>query len=163
MAATPRIVSTTVTGPTQLYAILRDGTEFQVDLAGWIATGGEILAPLRDPRIFGTARPAEHGAAVAWAEDDDLMLDAVHLKLLTEEQRPFDRKELVNWQNQMAVSNREAASMLGVAVSTWNLYKTGKPIPHAVGMLVRATKRDPILMQAHYRPRPAAGRPRKTA
>src|SRR5947209_1469838 len=48
-----------------------------------------------------------------------------------------------------------------VDLSAWNAYKAGAPIPAVVAMLCRAAQRDPILMQAHYRPR-RAGRPRKS-
>jgi type IV secretory pathway TrbD component len=61
----------------------------------------------------------------------------------------------------MSLSNNEAADLLGISASTWNAYKAGAPIPAAVAMLCRAAQRDPILMQAHYRPR-QAGRPRKS-
>ena len=52
-----------------------------IELTGWIATGGETLAPLADPAMFATAHVAEHGRAVAWgwSEDEhgDLMIDPV--------------------------------------------------------------------------------------
>ena len=66
------------------------------------------------------------------------------------------------WQKAMALSNSEAADLLGISVSTWNAYKAGASIPGAIAMLCRAARRDPILMQAHYRPR-RAGRQRKSA
>jgi type IV secretory pathway TrbD component len=63
----------------------------------------------------------------------------------------------------MQLSNQEAAALLGIAVSTWSAYKAQGNIPSAVAMLCRAARRDPILMHAHFRPRRAAGRPRKIA
>ena len=63
----------------------------------------------------------------------------------------------------MQLSNHEAAALLGIAVSTWNAYKAQGNIPSAVAMLCRAAQRDPIMMQAHFRPRRTAGRPRKVA
>ena len=59
-----------------------------VDLTGWVATGGDILAPLRDPSVFARARVENYGAAVAW-DDGDLAIDAFHLKKLADEQKPF--------------------------------------------------------------------------
>jgi hypothetical protein len=58
-----------------------------VDLTGWVATGGDVLAPLRDESVFARARIENYGAAVAW-DDGDLAIDAVYLKKLAEEQRP---------------------------------------------------------------------------
>jgi type IV secretory pathway TrbD component len=94
---------------------------------------------------------------------EPLLIDAVHLEQLALEQRPFGAEEAAEWQRAMQLSNQEAAALLGVAVSTWNAYKAQGNIPAAVAMLCRAARRDPILMHAHFRPRRAAGRPRKTA
>jgi hypothetical protein len=59
------------------------------------------------------------------------------------------------------LSNQEAAEFLRVSLSTWNAYKAGtSTVPAAIGMICRAALRDPILLQAHYRPR-KTGRPRK--
>lgn len=57
-------------------------------MAGWIATGGELFAPLKDVRLFHQAHIATHGGAVAWG-DDDLAIDSLHLKVLADEQRPI--------------------------------------------------------------------------
>lgn len=159
----PRIVSVTPIGPAALGIKWRHGFSDRIDLAGWIATGGDILDPLKDPTVFATARPDEYGAAVVWGEEDgDLAIDAVHLGMLAEEQRPFHAADAAAWQKGMGLSNQEAADLLGVALSTWNAYKAGANIPQSVAMLCRAMRRDPILMQAHYRPR-RAGRPRRSA
>src|SRR5262245_45570372 len=68
-----------------------------VDLTGWVATGGDILAPLRDPSVFARARVDNYGGAVAW-DDGDLAIDAFHLKQLADEQKPFGPDEVVVWQ-----------------------------------------------------------------
>ncbi len=162
MDKTPRIERVAVRGPTTLRIKWRRRTGDDVDLAGWIATGGDILAPLGNVALFGKARIADYGTAVAW-DDDDLRIDAVHLEELAREQRPFGAKEAAEWQRAMQISNHEAATLLGIAVSTWNAYKAQGNIPSAVAMLCRAARRDPIMMHAHFRPRRAAGRPRKIA
>lgn len=131
-----------------------------VNLAGWIATGGDVLKALRDPAVFARAHVENHGAAVAW-DDGDLAIDAHHLKTLAEEQKPFDKADAIAWQAALELSNNEAATLLGIGVSTWNAYKAGtSPIPAPLAMLCRAMLRDPVLLQAHYRPR-IAGRPRR--
>jgi type IV secretory pathway TrbD component len=140
----------------------KDRSSDKIDLSGWIATGGEVLAPLHDGVVFNSPSVSEYGASIAWGENDDLRIDAVHLEQIAIEQRRFGAREAAAWQRSMALSNSEAADLLGISASTWNAYKAGASIPSAIGMLCRAAQRDPILMQAHYRPR-RAGRPRKSA
>lgn len=158
----PRIASVTRTGPASLGVMWRDGPSDRVDLTGWIATGGEILAPLKDPAVFATARPGDHGASIEWGgEDGDLAIDAHHLRLIADEQRRFGREEAAAWQAAAKLSNQEAADFLGVSLSTWNAYKAGtNPVPASISMSCRAALRDPILLQAHHRPR-KPGRPRR--
>jgi type IV secretory pathway TrbD component len=163
MDKTPRIARVTVPGPTTLRIKWKQGPTDQVELAGWIATGGDILSALNKPAVFAKARVADYGSSVAWGDDDDLRIDAVHLEKLAREQRPFGAKDASEWQTEMRLSNSEVASFLGIAISTWNTYKAGGIIPAAVAMLCRAAQRDPVLMHAHFRPRRTAGRPRKTA
>ena len=64
----------------------KQGSIDQVELAGWIAAGGEILSALIEPAVFATAKIADYGSSVAW-DDDDLRIDAAHLDLLAREQR----------------------------------------------------------------------------
>jgi hypothetical protein len=60
----------------------------------------------------------------------------------------------------LQLSNNEVADLLSISLSTWNAYKAGdSDIPPLIGMACRAMLRDPVLMQAHYRPR-KTGRPR---
>jgi len=54
-----------------------------VNLAGWIATGGDLLKALCDPAVFARARVENYSAAVAW-DDNDLAIDAHHLKMLAD-------------------------------------------------------------------------------
>lgn len=162
MSAMPRIRSVSVEGPDTLGIEWGDGFYEIANLAGWIATGDKILAPLRESAVFSTARLGNYGASVEWSEEDsDLAIDAHHLRKITEEQRPFRHDDIVSWQTRACLSNQEAASFLGIALSTWNAYKAGtSSIPVHIGMLCRAALRDPLLLQAHFRPR-TAGRPRK--
>lgn len=155
-----RIASVKPVAPTALVVRWQDGGEDHVELAGWIATGGQPLAPLADEARFALARVGTYGAAVEWEDDGDLAIDATHLAMLAREQQPFKPADLAAWQAETGLSNQEAADFIGTSLSTWNAYKAGSSIPSAVGMLCRATRRDPILLQAHYRPR-KTGRPRK--
>jgi hypothetical protein len=157
----PRISTVGAIGASVIKVKWKDRTSDRVDLSGWIATGGDILAPLQEIEVFDSPRVSEYGASIAWGDDDDLRIDAVHLEQIAAEQRPFGARAAATWQKAMSLSNNEAADLLGISVSTWNAYKAGASIPAAVAMLCRAAQRDPILMQAHYRPR-RAGRPRKS-
>lgn len=160
--AMPRVSTVGTVGPNVLKIKWRDRSSDRVDLAGWIATGGDILAPLRDDELFKRPRVSEYGAGIAWGDDDDLRIDAVHLQQIAAEQRPFGERDAAAWQKALGLSNNEAADLLGISASTWNAYKAGASIPNPIAMLCRAAQRDPILMQAHYRPR-KVGRPRKSA
>ena len=158
----PRIETVTVVSPSTLRVRWRGKKSADtVNLIGWIATGGEILAPLRDPGMFSRAAVARYGTAVAW-DDGDLTIDAVHLKQLADEQRPFSNSDVRAWQDKVNISNNEAADFVGVSLSTWNSYKVKAAIPQAVAIALRAALRDPLLMQAHLRPR-TVGRPPKSS
>ena len=61
-------------------------TSDSVDLTGWIATGDETLAPLREAPVFAKASVGNYGAAVVW-DDGDLAIDTEHLKMLADEQK----------------------------------------------------------------------------
>jgi hypothetical protein len=161
----PRIDRVSVRGPNTVRLIWkRPYRSDHVDLTGWIATGGEILRPLRDEAVFAKAKVTNYGAAIAWDEDGDLSIDAMHLKKLAEEQRPFDAASAEQWQRLLKISNNEAADLLQLSLSTWMAYKAGtSAIPAAVAMVCRVMLRDPILLQAHFRPRKPAGRPRTSA
>lgn len=133
----------------------------KIDLGGWIVTGGPVLAPLRKREIFIQVSVINWGAALSWDKGEgDLSIDAVHLKKIGDEQKPFTNGELRAWQSANNVSNVEAADFVGVSPSTWNTYRVEAKIPQAVAIALRATERDPLLLQAHLKPR-TAGRPRK--
>ena len=158
----PRIGTVKVEAPSSLVVRWRGKRGGDtVNLTGWIATGGDILAPLKDASTFSQAHVASYGSAVAW-NDEDLAIDAMHLKMLADEQRPFGNVEVRRWQDQTGISNAEAADLVNVSLSTWNSYRAEATVPAPIGMLLRAMQRDPLMMQAHLRPR-TAGRPRKAA
>ena len=155
----PRVADVVSLGSAEIFVTWADGAVEKVNLAGWIATGGNILAPLESDAVFNTARLGDYGASIEWGpEDGDLAIDAHHLHQLAVEQRPFMRSELIAWQGEAGLSNQEAADFLGVSLSTWNAYKAGGPIPNPVQMVCRASLRDPVMLHAHYRPR-KPGRP----
>jgi hypothetical protein len=158
----PRVATVGAVAPAVIKVKWKDRSSDRVDLSGWIATGGDILAPLRHADVFNNPHVSEYGSSIAWGDGDDLRIDAVHLEQIAAEQRPFGAREAGAWQKAMGLSNSEAADLLGISPSTWNAYKAGASVPGAIAMLCRAARRDPILMHAHFRPR-KAGRPRKSA
>ena len=158
----PRIESAKVDGPSSLRIRWKgQRTTSVVDLAGWIATGGELLASLKEPGVFARAEVGGYGSAVEW-DEGDLAIDAVHLKLLADAQRPFDNSQLREWQLLARISNAEAADLVGVSLSTWASYRVDATIPKSVAIVCKASMRDPLWMQAYLKPR-TSGRPRKMA
>lgn len=154
----PRLVAVATEAPAVVVVTWQGGGTDRVDLSGWIAGGGPAFAVLTDPRTFAAAAVADFGGAIQWG-DEDLSIDTVHLEMLAEQQRPFDREDLARWQARHHLSNQEAADLLGVRVSTWHNYKTGATrIPRATQIACRAIDRDSVLLAAHLRPR-RPGRP----
>jgi hypothetical protein len=79
-AASSRILAVASLSPNVLRVMWKNGRADQIDLSEWIDTGGDVLAPLRDPSVFDSAHVADYGASVFWGDDDDLRIDAVHLE-----------------------------------------------------------------------------------
>ena len=96
----PRISTVKAQAPSTLTITWDDGHTASVELAGWIATGGEILKPLADPDLFRTAHLSDYSSAVAWGDDEDtvLAIDSLHLRLIADAQRKIDGAELGKWQ-----------------------------------------------------------------
>lgn len=163
MKEPPRINGVTITG-TVLSVEWKDGSRDTIDIAGWLARPGPPeFAILKDPAVLANPTVAGWGTVVAWDEEGDVGIDNIHLKLLAEQQRPFGAAEIAAWQSAMGLSNNEAADLLSVGKSTFHGYKTGTPVPRTVAIACRAMERDRLLFEAHYRPRPSAGRPPKAA
>jgi hypothetical protein len=90
----PRIESVCVVQPATLRLRWRDRRAGDdVDLTGWIVTGGQMLAPLREAQVFAKAAVGNYGAAVVW-DDGELAIDAGHLKMLADEQKQNARESL---------------------------------------------------------------------
>jgi DNA-binding XRE family transcriptional regulator len=81
----PNIAAVAVLAPNLIDVTWTTGRSDRIDLTGWIATGGSILAPLADPAVFATARVDEYGCGIAWGDDDDLTIDAFHLSTIAED------------------------------------------------------------------------------
>ena len=155
----PRIALVSTRPGSILDVTWQDGTADNVNLSGWIAMGQETLSPLTVPKVFGRAQVADYGLSVQWGDDEDLSIDSLHLAMLAEQQRPFIGRDLLEWQKKVGLSNQEAAEFLGISPSTWHNYKNSiRSLPTAIQIACRASERDSVLFEAHYRPR-RAGRP----
>jgi hypothetical protein len=83
---TPRIEKVSVTGAATLRVKWKGkGAPVDVNLTGWIASGGEHLAALGNPDIFGKPAVGNYGTAVTW-DDGNLAIDAMHLMRVANEQ-----------------------------------------------------------------------------
>jgi len=148
------IEAVAATGPSTLAVTWGDGSKSVVDLAGWIARGGRRFAPLANALVFAHAAVGLYGGNLTWDDDEgDLAIDSEHLRMIAEHQAPFDAAAAARWQDDMEVSNVEAADLLGVAPSTWATYKAGAVIPSTVARLCRAMRGEPAILSAHLRPR----------
>jgi hypothetical protein len=135
----------------------RGGGSITVDLAGWI--GFHRIERLYADALFRRPEVGEYGSCVQWDGDEDLAIDTIHLELLAGQQAPFAGPDLALWQDHHALSNQEAADLLGVSMNTFLHYRTGTTrIPRGVAIACRAIDRDPLIFTAHYRPR-RPGRP----
>ncbi|CAO3445783.1 hypothetical protein [Azospirillum argentinense] len=157
----PRVASVSAEPGNMLVIQWQDGGSTRVDLSGWIAF--HDIAELRDESVFSRPEVGEYGWSVQWNGNEDLSIDTAHLRLIAEQQAEFTTDDLVHWQDRLKLSNRESAELMGVALSTWGLYRTGGTIPAAVQIACRAFERDPSLFEARYRPSRPPGRPPKAA
>lgn len=85
----PRVDAVSVPAPMTLRIRWKGSSHVdEINLTGWIVTGGSQLEPLLDPEVFVKASVCDYGAAVSWdGEEGDLSIDAVHLARLANEQR----------------------------------------------------------------------------
>ncbi|WP_020187808.1 hypothetical protein [Methylopila sp. 73B] len=157
-------VSATEGSPHLLVTWANDMNPSLVRLSGWIASGGEVLAPLMDRTVFEKPRVAEHGAAVEWGDDGgDLAIDAIHLYGIAYEQQSFTGRDLGAWQERLGLSNVEAAEALGLSRSKYMALRAdlNEAVPTTIAIACRAMLNDPTVLQAHYRPTPRSRGPRR--
>lgn len=166
MVDLPRIKAVATAGRTTLMVTWQGADEpTPINIAGWMERGGAMFAALANPDVFTRASVGDYGCSITWDEDEDegdLAIDAVHLEMLAQAQRPFDTREVERWQVNLSLSNQQAADVLGVALSTWKAFKAGATVPPSIVRLCRAAQRDPFIVEAYFQRR-APGRPRKKA
>jgi hypothetical protein len=80
----PRIERVTPASNMTLEIQWKDAPASSANLVGWIATGGELLAPLKSADVWKTAVVTDYGATVEWA-GEGLAIDAYHLFQIAED------------------------------------------------------------------------------
>jgi hypothetical protein len=121
--------------PTRLMLTYADGAQFELDLAPLIKAHAS-LDRLANPAVFATAKIADAGATVAWANDDDLELAADNLRARAIEQASGVSHEFIwNWMHKHGLSLDAAALALGLSRRMLAYYRSGeKAVPLTVGL-----------------------------
>lgn len=129
------LVSVKTTPAAGLLLGYADGEQFEVSLVD-IIQRTPSLERLKDAKVFGTAKVGEHGAAVIWADDDDLELAADNLRARAIEQAGGVSHEFVwNWMARHDLTLDAAADALGVSRRMLAYYRSGtKPVPRTVAL-----------------------------
>lgn len=161
-----------VSGTLSLEATWDDGYRAVVDLTGVIARSS-VLRKLSDPRDFARVRIVDYGSGIAWPHPDrpdDFDEDAPDrldyassaLRDIADIQEPMDAARFASWQKRHGLTNSQAARVLDVSVRTIDNYRSGaRHIPTAVKIACVSANNDPYIIEAHFRPSRAPGRPTK--
>lgn len=106
-----------------------DGSEDRVDLTAWI-NSSELLAPLCDPKVFRQVRVGEWGWDIVWPGNEDLALDAHHLKRLALEQagEAMATQDFRAWRAAHKLTLDKAAQALGLSRRMVAYYENGRTI-----------------------------------
>ena len=112
-----------------------DGEQYEVDLADVIQRTPS-LKRLKQPSVFNGAKVGEHGASVAWGDDDDLELAADNLRAHAIEQAGDVSHEFIwNWMARNELTLDAAAQALGVSRRMLAYDRSGaKPVPRTVAL-----------------------------
>lgn len=144
--------------PYTLMVTWADGRRTVVDMTGVVSRSPRFES-LRDPEAFAAVRPITHGWGIGWASGLDY--SARSLDRLAREQQPMTGRDFARWQRTLALSNREAADVLGLSLGTVKNYRRHKGVlPAVVRIACTALADDRTAFFAHYRPR-YTGRPRR--
>jgi hypothetical protein len=156
MAELPRIKNLKAEPPYTLHITWQKRGSDRVDMVG-VVSRFSPFAPLRDETAFAKVALVDFGTGVEWPGGLDM--SAASLWRLAQEQRAMTGADFVRWQKAHALSNQEAADLLGVALSTVKGYRRRKrPLPKAVQIACRAMDADPTAFYAHFSSR-KPGRP----
>jgi hypothetical protein len=149
--------------PFTLNVTWTDGRRAKIDMTGVIHRAA-AFAPLRSAAAFRDVEMVAFATGIGWPRTaGDLDYSAGSLERLAREQAAMDGREFRTWQDGLDLSNQETADLLELSLSTVKNYRRkGARIPSPVRIACRAMAEDPVILQAHFRPR-VAGRPKGPA
>lgn len=109
-----------------------DGTDFNVDLSGWIKSSS-CLKPLQDQSFFASAKLSEFGRAVEFGKGEiDLAADNLR-NLAIEQSGGIGHERIWNWMHKNNLTLDGAAGVLGISRRMLAYYRNGeKPIPRHI-------------------------------
>lgn len=109
-----------------------DGAGFAVDLTGWVKTK-KMLTPLREPKVFASARIGGFGSKVEFGEGEiDLAADNLR-NLAVEQAGGIGHERIWNWMHNNNLTVDKAAEVLGISKRMLIYYRNGeKPIPRHI-------------------------------
>ena len=144
----PRVKGVSPGGrPLSLDVVWQDDARATVDFSGPVARL-EAFAPLEDPALFATARPAHGGTAVAWGEvldeedgEGPIDVGADQLWRMAGQQSGLLMPEgaFALWRARMGYTLDEAAAALGLSRRMVAYYDGGAyPVPKTVWLATQA-------------------------
>ena len=126
------ITAVTVAEPYVLNITFGDGVSMPVNLAA-IIESIPILAPLKDPRLFGKASVGKWGLTVDWIPDElDMAGDNLRAEAV-EQNGGISHERIWEWMHRNHLTLDLAAEALGISRRMLAYYRSGqKPIPRHI-------------------------------
>lgn len=122
-------------GPARLGLAWSDGTNSEVDLAGWLAK--PAFATLRDRAEFAKVTIGDWGHSLVWPSGAEAGADALWLESLSASRRD-DTRAFLEWRQRHGLSLAAAADALGLSRRMVAYYSNGeKPVPKTVLLACR--------------------------
>ncbi|MBC8241675.1 MAG: DUF2442 domain-containing protein [Alphaproteobacteria bacterium] len=144
--------------PGELVVTWEGGASSRIDLSGLIARDPEFAALAR-PEIFARVSAADWGWGAEWP--DGINCSARVLSRLARDQHPWATEDYIGWQDDLGLSNQQAADVLGVTTRTIEYYRSGKPLSRTVQIACMAIRDDPAYLDAFYKVRKPGRPPRR--
>ena len=142
----------------------RTGRDDLVDVSPAIFSY-KVYRPLRDERFFLTGTIAKDGDAVAWGDNEDLMMSADTIQSFAQES--WTPKEFVEFLARAKLTQEAAAALLGRSRRQVATYATKGPIPRVISLACygfKSLRRDKFLSRSIAQPPkvPTAPAPERT-
>ncbi|MEQ6342660.1 MAG: DUF2442 domain-containing protein [Gammaproteobacteria bacterium] len=132
MSKPPRVISVSTVPPAVLRIEWSTGETMETDIGDWIGRFA-ILAPLKNKKLFSTAKVGYAGHGVEWTEDIDLGADQLYERCKEQVGELMPVEEFRAWMKRNGLSLSMAAMALGLSRRMVAYYHSGtKPIPKIV-------------------------------